>query len=99
MTGRAPKIVLGTLRRRFQMMMLEHEGKALLASAGVPTAIGVVVDARANVEELARQVTQFPVAVKAQVRSGGRGRQGGVKQVKDAAALVPAVKQILGTEF
>jgi hypothetical protein len=31
-----------------------------------------------------RGVAAFPVAVKAQVRSGGRGKHGGVRQVKTA---------------
>src|SRR6266540_73694 len=81
------------------MMMLEHEGKALLASVGVPVAKGVVVEAGAPPEEAARAVTAFPVAVKAQVRSGGRGKQGGVRQIKEAAELPSTIKTLLATDF
>ena len=41
----------------------------------------------------------YPVAVKAQVRSGGRGKQGGVVKVADAAALATAGKKLFATEF
>lgn len=81
------------------MMMLEHEGKRLLASAGVPVAQGVVIDAAASVEQAISEISAFPVAVKAQVRSGGRGKQGGVRQVKSAGELPAVVKTLLNTEF
>ncbi|MEK7876644.1 MAG: ATP-grasp domain-containing protein, partial [Pseudomonadota bacterium] len=45
------------------------------------------------------QVSEYPIAVKAQVRSGGRGKQGGVQQVKDAAALAATANRLFETEF
>jgi succinyl-CoA synthetase beta subunit len=80
------------------MMMLEYEGKRLLASAGVPVAQGTVIEAAA-VDSALPAISAYPVAVKAQVRSGGRGKQGGVRQVKGAEELPAAVKSILNTEF
>jgi succinyl-CoA synthetase beta subunit len=81
------------------MMMLEYEGKRLLASAGVPVAEGTVIEASAALEAALAAVTAFPVAVKAQVRSGGRGKQGGVRQVKSADELAATVKMMFATEF
>jgi succinyl-CoA synthetase beta subunit len=82
------------------MMMLEHEGKRLLASAGVPVARGIVIDARSAANSDApKAITEFPVAAKAQVRSGGRGKQGGVRQVNSAEELPKVVQSLLSTSF
>jgi succinyl-CoA synthetase beta subunit len=80
------------------MMMLEHEGKRLLASAGVPVPQGVVIPSHGS-RDAAKAVTEFPVAVKAQVRSGGRGKQGGVRQVKAADDLARAVQEIFDASY
>ena len=80
------------------MMMLEHEGKRLLASAGVAVPQGVVIQSGSPASAY-REVASFPVAVKAQVRSGSRGKQGGVRQVKVAEDLPGAVKAILDMAF
>jgi succinyl-CoA synthetase beta subunit len=81
------------------MLMLEHEGKRLLAHAGVAVPQAILVAASAVTPEALARVTQFPVAVKAQVRSGGRGKQGGVKKAQSAEELAAAVKAILATQF
>jgi succinyl-CoA synthetase beta subunit len=82
------------------MMLLEHEGKRLLESAGVPVPQGVLI--RPQPESLldaGARIAVYPMAVKAQVRSGGRGKQGGVQQVKTAGELAAAVKKLFETEF
>ena len=62
-------------------MMLEHDAKRLLASVGVAVPAGAVWR---KGESAARvKVPAYPVAVKAQVRSGGRGKQGGVVKAAD----------------
>ena len=81
------------------MMMLEHEGKRLLASAGVPVPVGTVIADATLLDAAARCVRTFPVAVKAQVRSGGRGKQGGVRRVGSAGELPAAVNALLDSEF
>ena len=82
------------------MMMLEYEAKALLDSVRVPAPAGIVVrrDARSRTRA-ASKVTQYPVAVKAQVRSGGRGKQGGVVKAEDRQALEAALERIFETAF
>jgi succinyl-CoA synthetase beta subunit len=82
------------------MMMLEHEGKRLLASAGAPVPHGKIIRADSgSLDDVASGVAAFPVAVKAQVRSGGRGKQGGVRQVTAAGELPRVVKSLLDTSF
>src|SRR5262249_53701428 len=49
--------------------------------------------------ESAPAVNEFPVALKAQVRSGGRGKQGGVQKVADAASLAATGHKLFQTEF
>jgi succinyl-CoA synthetase beta subunit len=81
------------------MMMLEHEGKRLLASVGVTVPAGTLIEAGADVSSALASVSTLPVAVKAQVRSGGRGKQGGVRQVKSAHELPGVVDAVLGMDF
>lgn len=81
------------------MMMLEHEGKRLLASVGIAVPAGTVIEPAADPRPALAAITAFPVAVKAQVRSGGRGKQGGVQKVTSADDLPGTVEALLGMEF
>jgi len=82
------------------MMMLEYEGKRFLASAGIPVPEGVVIgNGERSLEEARPRMPAFPLAVKAQVRSGGRGKQGGVQQVKTDDALAATVARLFDTRF
>lgn len=76
------------------MMLLEWEGKALLRQAGVAVPAGVVV-AQADDPVPA----SFPVAVKAQVRGGGRGKSGGVVRADDPPAAREAVGRLMAMRF
>jgi succinyl-CoA synthetase beta subunit len=73
----------------------EHQAKDLLRARGVPVLQGqacfTVDEAVAVAERLG-----FPCAVKAQIHAGGRGKAGGVKIVKDAAAARAAATDLLG---
>ena len=81
------------------MMMLEHEGKRLLAAVGIAVPGGTLIEPGDELATRLSAVTSFPVAAKAQVRSGGRGKQGGVRQVKSAAELPATVEALLNTPF
>ena len=76
--------------------MLEHEAKSLLRDVGIATPTG---ELRTRADADARWTGAFPVAVKAQVRSGGRGKRGGVQRADDADAVVAAVRTLLATSF
>ncbi|OGA10841.1 MAG: hypothetical protein A2W68_17705 [Betaproteobacteria bacterium RIFCSPLOWO2_02_64_14] len=82
------------------MMILEYEAKDLLRSAGVAVPDGSVIRPGARaLQAAARRIDSYPVAVKAQVRSGGRGKQGGVTRANDAAQLRAAAKRLFATTF
>lgn len=82
------------------MMLLEHEGKKLLDSVGIKVPAGTVLRAgSAAVKGALSKVQEYPVAVKAQVRSGGRGKGGGVVRADDAASLEASVTQLLTARF
>lgn len=76
--------------------MLEYEGKRLLRSVGVRVPEGALVGAAAEVDGLS---LSYPVAVKAQVRSGGRGKAGGVVRAEDAGAAKAAVARLMASAF
>jgi succinyl-CoA synthetase beta subunit len=77
------------------MRLYEYESKDIYREAGIEVPHGVVAD---GVEELRRTAAEveYPVAVKAQVLTGGRGKAGGVSVVKDADSLVAEGERILG---
>lgn len=79
------------------MMMLECDAKRLLASAGVNVPQGTIW--RKGVSAQNVQVSSYPAAVKAQVRSGARGKHGGVQRVNEPAALAATAAKLFATEF
>ena len=56
------------------MMLTEYKSKAILTSVGIKVPTGFTVTASSE----ANKILSYPVAVKAQVASGGRGLAGGV---------------------
>jgi succinyl-CoA synthetase beta subunit len=82
------------------MMILEHEAKDLLRSVGVAVPDGSVIRPGPRALQAAvKRVAAYPVAVKAQVRSGGRGKRGGVIRANDSAQLRAAARQLFATTF
>jgi succinyl-CoA synthetase beta subunit len=81
------------------MMLLEYEAKRLLGSVGVTVPEGLVFSVGDVRDTIKGRIPHYPVAAKVQVRSGGRGKQGGVQQVKDERALVEAAERLFNTRF
>ncbi|MGM7697799.1 ATP-grasp domain-containing protein [Microbacterium sp. A84] len=79
------------------MLLTEAAGKRLLRTAFVPTADGVVVQSEQDLTDSAPW--PFPVAAKAQVAAGGRGKAGGIIACDDEAALRDAFTHIMGSTF
>src|SRR5881275_2713492 len=77
------------------MNIHEHQAKDLLRRYGVAVPDGqacfTVDEAVAAAERLG-----FPCVVKAQIHAGGRGKAGGVRLVRDAAAARAAAAELLG---
>jgi succinyl-CoA synthetase beta subunit len=78
------------------MLLTEHSGKRLLASVGIAVPKGVLVT---GARDAARRIDAFPVAVKAQVAAGGRGKAGGIRRCASAGEAEAAISEILGMEF
>src|SRR5258708_38899059 len=77
------------------MKIHEYQAKALLAKYGVPVPRGEVAF---TVEEAVAAAKKLggSVVVKAQIHAGGRGKGGGVKVARDAAAAEELAGKILG---
>jgi succinyl-CoA synthetase beta subunit len=75
--------------------LFEHQGKHLFAAAGIPVLPSRLARDRAEAERAAGELG-FPLAVKAQVLTGGRGKAGGVRVVHSREELGEAVETILG---
>lgn len=78
------------------MLMTEARGKALLNAAAVP--IPFSREFR-SLEDVRDGAVTFPVAVKAQVSSGGRGKVGGIRKATTTPELEDAFKAIIGMTF
>ena len=78
------------------MKIHEYQAKAILARHGVPVPRGEVAFTVDEAGAIARRLGGGVTVVKAQIHAGGRGKGGGVKVVKDAAAAEDTAKQILG---
>jgi succinyl-CoA synthetase beta subunit len=80
------------------MDLLEYQGKQLFATHDVPVPEGrrasTPEEARAAAEELGP-----PVAVKAQVQIGGRGKAGGIKLASSADEAEAHAREILGMDI
>ncbi|MBS0639864.1 MAG: hypothetical protein JSS43_08335 [Proteobacteria bacterium] len=77
------------------MMLIEADGKALFAAAGIPVPDAQLVSAGS----LPNLAGPGPWIVKAQVPVGGRGKAGGVVRCTSAAEVDAAVRRLLGTRL
>jgi succinyl-CoA synthetase beta subunit len=77
---------------------MEYQAKELFAKHGVPVLPGVVAE---TVDEARSAVEQIgaPVVVKAQVKTGGRGKAGGVKLAASADEAAEKAQGILGLDI
>lgn len=89
--------VTGGLRCLF-VDLFEYQARDLLASHGVPVLPGGVAETPEEAEAIAREIAA-PVVVKAQVKTGGRGKAGGVKLADDADQAKARAQDILGLDI
>ena len=80
------------------MDLLEYQGKELFARHGLPVPKGVYA-ATADAAVDASESLGYPVAVKAQVLIGGRGKAGGIKIAKDSAEAHEYAGEIIGMDI
>ncbi len=77
---------------------MEYQGKQVFARHGIETSPGGVATTVEQAVAVAERVG-YPVVVKAQVHTGGRGKAGGVKLAADAAEARLHATAILGLDI
>ncbi len=80
------------------MDLYEYQAKELFAAHGVPVLPGEVADSAEQARAVAARIGGA-VVVKAQVKTGGRGKAGGVKLAKDADEAAEKATGILGLDI
>ncbi|MEV0785805.1 ADP-forming succinate--CoA ligase subunit beta [Streptomyces sp. NPDC050423] len=80
------------------MDLYEHQARQLFAEHGIAVPRAEVVDSADAAERAARRLGGR-VVVKAQVKTGGRGKAGGVKLAADPAAAALTARQMLGMDI
>ena len=78
------------------MKLHEHQAKEILRRYDLPVPEGKVAFSLEEARQVAEELGEFPLVVKAQVHCGGRGKAGGVKLVKNMEELESAVNAMLG---
>ncbi|MER7182594.1 ADP-forming succinate--CoA ligase subunit beta [Streptomyces hyaluromycini] len=80
------------------MDLYEHQARELFEEHGIVVPRAEVTDSPKEAREIARRLGGR-VVVKAQVKTGGRGKAGGVKLAADPAAAELTSRQILGMDI
>jgi len=80
------------------LKLQEHQSKRIFAQYGVPVPEGGVATTRQEAREIAERLGK-PVAVKAQVLVGGRGKAGGIKLAETPEAAEAIAAQILDMDI
>ncbi|MEU6098798.1 ADP-forming succinate--CoA ligase subunit beta [Streptomyces sp. NPDC047079] len=80
------------------MDLYEHQARELFAEHGIVVPRAEVTDSPKEAREIARRLGGR-VVVKAQVKTGGRGKAGGVKPAADPPAAELTARQILGMDI
>ena len=80
------------------MDLFEYQAKELFAKHNVPTTPGRVTDSADDAKAIATEIGR-PVMVKAQVKTGGRGKAGGVKYAATPDDAFTHASNILGLDI
>jgi succinyl-CoA synthetase beta subunit len=75
------------------MRLYEFEGKQLFAEAKIPTPQGKVVSSADEAAQAAAEIS-FPVVLKSQVLTGGRGKAGGIQFAENEAEAKAKAEQL-----
>jgi len=79
--------------------LYEYQARDLFEAHGVPVPPGVVASTPAEAEAAARRLGGGLTVVKAQVKTGGRGKAGGVRLARTPAEAHAAAEAILGMDI
>jgi len=82
--------------------LFEYQARDMFEAHGVPVLPGEVITDAAEAEDVATRIgadSGGVVVVKAQVKTGGRGKAGGVKVAKSAEEAARTAREILGMDI
>jgi succinyl-CoA synthetase beta subunit len=79
--------------------LFEYQARDVFAAHGVPVLDAAVADTPEEAEAAAARLGGGTVVVKAQVKTGGRGKAGGVKLAHDPAGAAARAGEILGMDI
>ena len=79
--------------------LYEYQARDVFEKHGVPVLPGVVAEEPAEAKAAAERLGTPVVVVKAQVKTGGRGKAGGVKIAKSPAEAQERAQEILGMDI
>jgi succinyl-CoA synthetase beta subunit len=77
------------------MDLMEYKAKELFNKYGIPVPEGVLIEDAGEVAEKISEMT-FPVVLKSQVQTGGRGKAGGIKFARDLHEAVKVAENVMG---
>ncbi len=81
------------------MDLYEYQARDLFESHGVPVLRGITATTQDEAKQAAAELGTPVVVVKAQVKTGGRGKAGGVKIAKSPDEAAEKAEQILGLDI
>lgn len=81
------------------MDLFEYQARELFEAHGVPVLRGIVATTPAEVRRAAEELGAPVVVVKAQVKTGGRGKAGGVKLARSPEEAEALAARILGLDI
>ncbi|WP_433676479.1 ADP-forming succinate--CoA ligase subunit beta [Microbacterium gorillae] len=81
------------------MDLYEYQARDLFEKYGVPVLAGIVAETPEEAKAAAEKIGTGVVVVKAQVKTGGRGKAGGVKVAKSPQEAYEAAEAILGMDI
>ncbi len=83
---------------RMVMKLHEYQAKDIFAEAGIPVPASQLAESVEEAVDAAEEIG-YPVAIKAQVHVGGRGKAGGIKLVEAEDEAREAAEDILGMDL
>jgi len=81
------------------MNIHEYQGKQILKRYDVDVPMGFVVFSAQEGIDLRDELPEFPLVLKAQIHSGGRGKAGGIRFVKNRAEYEEGLRELFQKEI
>ena len=78
------------------MNIHEHQAKDLLREFGAPVSNGIVINDIKEIKHKINKLKSKSFVLKAQIHAGGRGKAGGVKQIKNLEELEKESEKMMG---